>query len=200
MILFHIQLETQKTLQYNITHSIDHSHIPYDQLIVPIPISTSYLHSAIQNMAAATEDLFCHILFFLKNIQIIEIIIASIVFLIIHSLRSKKHHSLPNWPIIGMIGGLKTNIYEGITDILKNQNRTFRFKGPRFTSVNFIITSTPQNLEHLLKTKFTKFPKGIYFRDTVSDLLGDCIFAADNETWQKQGKHRVSSFNQQSFG
>jgi fatty acid omega-hydroxylase len=100
-----------------------------------------------------------------------------------------------------LIIGLKTsNMYERLTDILIHQNGTFRFKGPWFTSLNCIVTSEPQNVEHLLKTRFTNFPKGNCVKDTVSDLLGDGIFAADNETWQKQGKHRVSSFDQQSFG
>ncbi|KEH40920.1 putative alkane 1-monooxygenase [Medicago truncatula] len=155
------------------------------------------------NMVAATENLFSHILFLFQQIQIIEIIIASIVFIIIHALHSKKHHGLTNWPILGMLPslmiGLKTNMYEGITETLKHQNGTFRFKGPWFTSFNCIITSEPQNLEHLLKTKFNIFPKGNFFKDTVSDLLGDGIFAVDNETWQKQRKTASIEFHSTKF-
>ena len=154
-------------------------------------------------MVAATENLFSNILFLFQQIQIIEIIIASIVFIIIHALHSKKHHGLTNWPVFGMLPsviiGLKTNMYEGITDTLKHQNGTFRFKGPWFTSFNCIITSEPQNLEHLLKTKFTIFPKGNFFKDTVSDLLGDGIFAVDNETWQKQRKTASIEFHSTKF-
>ena len=155
------------------------------------------------NMAAATEILFSHIFFLLKNIQITEIIIAAIVFIFIRSLRSKKHRGLPNWPIFGMlpylIKGLKTNLYEWITDILKHHNGTCRFRGPWFTSLNYVITSEPQNLEHLLKTKFTIYPKGNYFRDIVFELLGDGIFAADNETWQKQRKIASIEFHSTNF-
>jgi len=154
-------------------------------------------------MAAATEILFSHIILVLKNIQITEIIIAAIVFIFIRSLRSKKHHGLPNWPIFGMlpylIKGLKTNLYEWITDILKHHNGISRFRGEWFTSLNYVITSEPQNLEHVLKTKFTIYPKGNYFRDIVSELLGDGIFAADNETWQKQRKIASIEFHSTNF-
>ncbi|GAU15719.1 hypothetical protein TSUD_89430 [Trifolium subterraneum] len=155
-------------------------------------------------MATTTLNLFSHILSLLKNIQLNEIVIASMVFIIIHSLRSKKRHGLINWPIFGMLPalliGLKTsNMYERLTDILIQQNGTFRFKGPWFTSLNLVVTSEPQNVEHLLKTKFTNFPKGNYFKDTVSDLLGDGIFATDNETWQKQRKTASIEFHSTKF-
>jgi fatty acid omega-hydroxylase len=155
-------------------------------------------------MDSTIVNLFSHILSLLKNIQLIEIIIATIVFIIIHSLRSKKDHGLINWPIFGMLPsliiGLKTsNMYERLTDILIHQNGTFRFKGPWFTSLNCIVTSDPQNVEHLLKTRFTNFPKGNCVKDTVSDLLGDGIFAADNETWQKQRKTASIEFHSTKF-
>ncbi|XP_045798290.1 cytochrome P450 86B1-like, partial [Trifolium pratense] len=156
------------------------------------------------NMSLTTLNLFSHILLLLKNIQLNEIIIASIVFIILHSLRSKKQHGLINWPIFGMLPalliGLKTsNMYERLTNILIQQNGTFRFKGPWFTGLNLVVTSEPQNVEHLLKTRFTNFPKGNFVKDTVSDLLGDGIFAVDNETWQKQRKTASIEFHSTKF-
>ncbi|XP_019451194.1 PREDICTED: cytochrome P450 86B1-like isoform X2 [Lupinus angustifolius] len=142
-------------------------------------------------------------LFLLRDIQILEIMIAIIVFIVIHSLRQKKHHGLPIWPVFGMlpslVTGVRTNTYEWLTDILSHQNGTFRFKGPWFSSLNSIITSDPRNIEHLLKTNFTNFPKGTYFKDTVRDLLGDGIFNADNETWQKQRKTASIEFHSTKF-
>ena len=90
-------------------------------------------------------------------------------------------------------------MYEWITDALNRQNGTFRFKGPWFSSLNCIVTSDPRNLEHLLKTKFPVFPKGKYFRDIVRDLLGDGIFNADDETWQKQRKTASIEFHSTKF-
>ncbi|XP_061362706.1 cytochrome P450 86B1 [Gastrolobium bilobum] len=151
----------------------------------------------------ATGNFFSLSLFLLKDIQIFEVFIAVIVFIIIHSLRQKKHHGLPVWPVLGMlpslVTGLRTNMYEWISDVLKRQNGTFRFKGPWFSSLNCIVTSDPRNLEHLLKTKFPHFPKGSYFRNTVRDLLGDGIFNADDETWQKQRKTASIEFHSTKF-
>nr|KYP68406.1 Cytochrome P450 86A2 [Cajanus cajan] len=142
-------------------------------------------------------------LFLLQDIQILEILIALLVFILIHSLRQKKHHGLVTWPVLGMlpslVTGLRTNMYEWITEVLIKQNGTFRFKGPWFSNLNCIVTSDPRNLEHLLKTKFPLFPKGGYFRNTVRDLLGDGIFNADDDTWQKQRKTASIEFHSTRF-
>ncbi|KAL2329146.1 hypothetical protein Fmac_022573 [Flemingia macrophylla] len=142
-------------------------------------------------------------LFLLQDVQILEILIALLVFILIHSLRQRKHHGLVPWPLLGMlpslVTGLRTNIYEWITEVLNRQNGTFRFKGPWFSSLNCIVTSDPRNLEHLLKTKFPLFPKGYYFRNTVKDLLGDGIFNADDDTWQKQRKTASIEFHSTKF-
>ncbi|KAL4389627.1 hypothetical protein HN51_010543 [Arachis hypogaea] len=139
----------------------------------------------------------------MQHIQMLEILLAITVFIVIHSLRQKKHYGLPIWPLLGMLPSLffalRTNLYEWITDVLKQQNGTFRFKGPWFSSLNCIVTADPRNLEHLLKTKFSLFPKGRYFRDTVRDLLGDGIFNADDETWQKQRKTASIEFHSAKF-
>ena len=142
-------------------------------------------------------------LFFLKHIQIIELFIAFFVFIAIRSLRQKKHHGLPIWPVLGMlpslVSGLRDNMYDWISDVLINQNGTFMFKGPSFSSLNCVVTSDPRNIEHLLKTKFPNFPKGPFFRDTVRDLLGNGIFSADDETWQRQRKTASIEFHSAKF-
>ncbi|XP_050373189.1 cytochrome P450 86B1 isoform X2 [Argentina anserina] len=145
-------------------------------------------------------------LFFLRDIQILELFVALCVFVTIHSLRQKKHHGLPVWPLLGMlpsmtlvVGFQTNNIYEWLTQVLCRQNGTFSFRGPWVSSLHCIVTSDPRNLEHLLKTKFSNFPKGPYFRDTVSDLLGDGIFSADDETWQRQRKTASLEFHSAKF-
>ncbi|KAM0960926.1 hypothetical protein TB2_019971 [Malus domestica] len=145
-------------------------------------------------------------LFLLHHIQILELFLALCVFITIHSLRQKKHHGLPIWPVLGMLPslsfavlGLQTNLYEWLSQVLYRQNGTFLFQGPWFSSLFCVITSDPRNLEHLLKTKFSNFPKGPYFRDTVRDLLGDGIFNADDETWQGQRKTASIEFHSAKF-
>ncbi|XAR63981.1 Alkane 1-monooxygenase [Bertholletia excelsa] len=141
--------------------------------------------------------------FSFPEIHFLEILLAVVVFVIIHALRQEKHQGLPYWPFLGMLpslmGGLQSDMYEWITGVLCRQNGTFTFKGPWFTNLNCVVTSDPRNLEHLLKTKFPIFPKGEYFRDTVRDLLGDGIFSADDDTWQRQRKTASIEFHSAKF-
>ncbi|EEF38624.1 cytochrome P450 86B1 [Ricinus communis] len=143
------------------------------------------------------------IFFFFHDIQVLELFLALFVFISIHSLRQKKRYGLPVWPVLGMlpsmIFALQSNLYEWISDVLCRQNGTFRFRGPWFSSLNCVVTADPRNLEHLLKSKFSNFPKGQYFRDTVRDLLGDGIFNADDEMWQRQRKTASIEFHSTKF-
>ncbi|KAF3537931.1 hypothetical protein F2Q69_00025180 [Brassica cretica] len=142
-------------------------------------------------------------LFLLRSVQVLELLLALFAFIAIHSLRQKKHYGLPVWPFLGMLPslafGLRGNIYEWLTDILSRQNGTFHFRGPWFSSLNSTITCDPRNVEHLLKNRFSAFPKGSYFRDNLRDLLGDGIFNADDETWQRQRKTASIEFHSAKF-
>ncbi|KAG5620204.1 hypothetical protein H5410_005422 [Solanum commersonii] len=142
-------------------------------------------------------------LFLLPEIQIMEIFLALVVFIAIHSLRQAKKQGLPNWPLVGMLPslilGLRKDMYEWISDVLCRMNGTFTFRGPWFTNLNCVVTSDPRNLEYLLKTNFSNFPKGDYFRSTVRDLLGDGIFNADYDNWHKQRKPASIEFHSAKF-
>ncbi|XP_058735145.1 cytochrome P450 86B1-like [Vicia villosa] len=181
-----------------------HFHIPYlSNTMTNLNLSSSSSSSSSSPFAADFNMVYSLILFIFQNIQTLEILIAITIFIIIHSLKQKNHHGLPIWPFLGMLpsllNGLRTNLYEWFSDILNKQNGTFHFKGPTFSSLNCIITSDPRNLEHLLKTKFINFPKGTYFRSTARDLLGDGIFNADDEKWQKQRKTASIEFHSTKF-
>ncbi|KAG7014270.1 Cytochrome P450 86B1, partial [Cucurbita argyrosperma subsp. argyrosperma] len=139
----------------------------------------------------------------LLDFQILEISFALFMFLAIHVVRQQRRYGLPVWPIVGMLPSLITaargNLYEWITDLLRRHKGTFQFRGPWFSSLNCVVTADPRNLEHLLKTKFPSYPKGPFFRDTVRDLLGDGIFGADDETWQRQRKVASIEFHSARF-
>lgn len=139
----------------------------------------------------------------LPEIQILEVAIATAIFIVIRSLRQKRRHGLPVWPVVGMLpslaAGIRTDMYEWISDVISSQNGTFIFRGPWLSNLNCVVTADPRNLEYLLKTKFSSFPKGDYFRSTVRDLLGDGIFSADDETWQKQRKTASLEFHSAGF-
>ncbi|XP_019163354.1 PREDICTED: cytochrome P450 86B1-like [Ipomoea nil] len=141
--------------------------------------------------------------FFFPEVQMLELALAVTVFVTIHALRQGKKHGLAYWPIVGMLPslilGLQEDMYEWISGVLCRMNGTFTFRGPWFTNLNCVVTSDPRNLEYLLKTRFSNFPKGEYFRSTVQDLLGDGIFSADDEIWQSQRKPASLEFHSAKF-
>ncbi|CAH2073555.1 unnamed protein product [Thlaspi arvense] len=153
--------------------------------------------------SGSDEPLFSRRLLFLRDVQILELLIAISVFVTIHSLRQKKHQGIPVWPFLGMLPSLafavRSNIYEWLSEVLIHQDGTFRFRGPWFSSLNSVITCDPRNIEHLLKTRFSIYPKGSYFRETLRDLLGDGIFNADQEKWQRQRKTASVEFHSAKF-
>ncbi|CAK7329342.1 unnamed protein product [Dovyalis caffra] len=51
-----------------------------------------------------------------------------------------------------------------------------------------IITANPDNVEHMLKTKFENYPKGKPFSALLGDLLGRGIFNVDGDSWKFQRK------------
>ncbi|OMO89113.1 Cytochrome P450 [Corchorus olitorius] len=51
-----------------------------------------------------------------------------------------------------------------------------------------IITANPENVQHILKTRFENYPKGKPFSALLGDLLGRGIFNVDGESWKFQRK------------
>ncbi|XP_066378972.1 cytochrome P450 86B1-like [Miscanthus floridulus] len=139
----------------------------------------------------------------LPEVQMVELLVAASMFVAIHSLLQRRTQGLPTWPLVGMLPslllGLRRDMYEWITGVLKVRGGTFTFRGPWFTNLQCVVTADPRNLEHLLKTRFGSFPKGPYFRDTVRDLLGDGIFGADDEVWRRQRKAASLEFHSAEF-
>ncbi|KAI4322398.1 hypothetical protein L6164_022099 [Bauhinia variegata] len=50
------------------------------------------------------------------------------------------------------------------------------------------ITTNPENVEYILKTRFDNYPKGKPFSTILGDLLGRGIFNVDGESWKFQRK------------
>ncbi|RWV77181.1 hypothetical protein GW17_00062032 [Ensete ventricosum] len=155
--------------------------------------------SSSQSASSGTSGFFS----LLPEIQTFELFLAVSIFITIHSLRQGKRQGLAVWPVVGMLPslllGIRNDMYEWVTGVLDRQGGTFTFRGPWFTNLHCVVTADPRNLEHLLKTKFSSFPKGEYFRGTVRDLLGDGIFSADDETWRKQRKTASLEFHSAEF-
>ncbi|XP_054786973.1 cytochrome P450 704C1-like [Prosopis cineraria] len=62
---------------------------------------------------------------------------------------------------------------------------TFRLLGPGFSE---LYTADTQNVEHILKSQFSKYNKGKRDEDLMIDLFGRGIFAVNGEMWKQQRK------------
>ncbi|KMT12190.1 hypothetical protein BVRB_5g101370 [Beta vulgaris subsp. vulgaris] len=166
-------------------------------------MNSSFSNSFSSNGATVAGDAISWPIFSLGEIQILEIFLAVGAFFTIHSLRRKNRQGLPTWPFVGMlpslIVGVRDNAYEYFTDVICSQKGTFQFKGPWLSNLNSLLTADPRNIEYLLKTKFSNFPKGGYYRSIMEDLLGDGIFNADNEMWHRQRKMVIMEFHSPRF-
>ncbi|CAL5435283.1 unnamed protein product [Camellia sinensis] len=65
--------------------------------------------------------------------------------------------------------------------------------------VHGVITANPLNVEHILKTNFDNYPKGIRFITLLQDFLGQGIFNSDAHLWKVQRKTASYEFNTKSL-
>lgn len=118
----------------------------------------------------------------------------------------KQHHhfssySPPSYPIIGCLVSFYKNrhrLLHWYTEHLSSsptQTIVLHRLGARRT----IVTANPNNVEYILKTNFTNFPKGKPFTEILGDLLGCGIFNVDGELWSTQRKLASHEFSTRSL-
>ncbi|XP_027187556.1 alkane hydroxylase MAH1-like [Cicer arietinum] len=107
-----------------------------------------------------------------------------------------------DYPFVGMLPQLLWNLWkfhDFITQTLKQQHRsTGEFKGPWFSQMNFLITSDPFNVHHIMSKFFYNYVKGSEFHD-IFEAFGDGIFATDSDTWKYNRSLFHSVFKQRDF-
>ncbi|KAF3778054.1 Cytochrome P450 94A2 [Nymphaea thermarum] len=121
--------------------------------------------------------------------------------------KSSKSSSHPTYgpkcyPIIGSALSFYANIHR-----LPEYNTEILRESPTHTVVlirplggsKTVMTANPDNVEHILKTKFHAYPKGPTTHFLLYDLLGNGIFNADGETWKVQRKISSHEFNTRSL-
>lgn len=126
--------------------------------------------------------------------------ILCFLFLFHRSWKNKKP-LVTNWSFIGMLPGLLCNlshINEYAFKILKLSGYTFECKGPWFTNMEFILTSDPANIHHILVKNFSYFEKGPSFK-TIFEVWGDGIFISESDSWKMQRKLTHSVFKHIRF-
>ncbi|KAF6140662.1 hypothetical protein GIB67_013955 [Kingdonia uniflora] len=109
-----------------------------------------------------------------------------------------KSQALTHWPFLGTLPSLlwyskrwperSTEIYFSIGC------GSFILNGPVFSKLRYLVTCHCQNLEYILKTNFSNFPKGPDFGE-VFDILGVGILNVDGSSWRLQRRmgHTVLS-------
>ncbi|XP_066388695.1 cytochrome P450 704B1-like [Miscanthus floridulus] len=119
-----------------------------------------------------------------KYIAILLVVLSCVL---VHRWSLRKQKGPRSWPVIGATVEQLRN-YHRMHDWLVgylSRHKTVTVDMP-FTSYTYI--ADPVNVEHVLKTNFTNYPKGDVYRSYMDVLLGDGIFNADGELWRKQRK------------
>ncbi|MED6207522.1 hypothetical protein PIB30_036583 [Stylosanthes scabra] len=70
--------------------------------------------------------------------------------------------------------------------------------GPWFTKMNYMVTSDPMNVHHIMSKNFDNYVKGPEFRE-IFHAFGDGIVAADFETWKYIRTLQHFLFRRKSF-
>ncbi|KAI8562552.1 hypothetical protein RHMOL_Rhmol03G0044300 [Rhododendron molle] len=102
--------------------------------------------------------------------------------------------------VIGHLPGFLHNRHRFLdwtTEVLgRSPNNTAVFRRP---NADGVLTANPLVVEHMLKTNFENYPKGIHFLSILGDFLGQGIFNADGENWKHQRKTASYEFNTKSL-
>ncbi|MCL7051059.1 hypothetical protein MKW94_012388 [Papaver nudicaule] len=99
-----------------------------------------------------------------------------------------KNQPILHWPVVDILPSLLLNyhqIHEWTVDISKFFGGTRVERGPFFGRLNVLLTCDPQNIEYMVKTNFSNYPKGSEYKKTFS-ILGDGLFNIDFHSWHIQ--------------
>ncbi|XP_078433506.1 cytochrome P450 94B3-like [Wolffia australiana] len=101
-----------------------------------------------------------------------------------------QEHGPRGYPLVGCLVSFNKNkrrLLDWYTELLAespSQTIVVARLGARRT----VVTGNPENVEHILKTRFENYPKGRPFSELLGDLLGTGIFNADGKLWRTQRK------------
>ncbi|KAJ7524956.1 hypothetical protein O6H91_17G029300 [Diphasiastrum complanatum] len=105
------------------------------------------------------------------------------------------------YPLLGNFIDLFRNRHRFLdwaTELMhKDASQTIRSARPG--GMEFYVTANPDNIQHILRTKFENYPKGVYFQSVMEDLLGKGIFNVDGEHWKIQRKLASHEFTTRSL-
>ncbi|XWS44120.1 hypothetical protein CRYUN_Cryun15aG0017400 [Craigia yunnanensis] len=121
----------------------------------------------------------------------VDMLIAILFIFIFFGNWYKNGNSLvTNWPIVGMVPALVSNsyrIYDFLTDITNLHGGTFKLKGSWIPSMDFVVTSHPMNVNHILCRNYDNYEKNPEFRE-IFEPFGAGIVTSDSHVWKSQMK------------
>ncbi|XP_014489752.1 alkane hydroxylase MAH1-like [Vigna radiata var. radiata] len=108
---------------------------------------------------------------------------------------------LTDYPIIGRLPEVLCNlwrIHDFTVQVLKSRGATTQLTAPWFTNINYLVTTDPLNVHHVLTKNFNNYVKGPECRE-ILEAFGHGIFAADEEAWKYNRDLFHSLFKHRSF-
>ncbi|WRX21524.1 hypothetical protein QQP08_014011 [Theobroma cacao] len=113
------------------------------------------------------------------------------LFLFLSHWYRNRNSLVTNWPIVGMLPALVSTsyrVFDFFTDLLSFNGGTFKFRGPWFPSLDFVLASDPMNVNHILCRNYDNYEKGSEFRE-IFEPFGEGIVTSDSDVWR--GQRRV---------
>ncbi|TXG67808.1 hypothetical protein EZV62_009083 [Acer yangbiense] len=138
--------------------------------------------------------------------EMLEVVVAFLCFFILsYWMKNKNSPPITDWPIVGMLPGLLLNVqrfHEYVTEALIYGSGVLEFKGAGWSPYSdFVFTSDPMNVNHILTKNFANYPKGSEGSDfrEILEPLGDGIFRTDSDVWKAQRKLMLSAMHDKRF-
>ncbi|KAK9926657.1 hypothetical protein M0R45_023873 [Rubus argutus] len=139
---------------------------------------------------------------FLIMLWPLTLLLVYLLFSIIQGSKLLASFGPPSYPVIGCLISFYKNqhrLLDWYTDLLStspSQTIVVRRLGVRR---RIIVTANPENVEYILKTNFSNFPKGKPLTELLGDFLGCGIFNVDGELWSTQRKLACHEFSTKSL-
>lgn len=96
-----------------------------------------------------------------------------------------------HYPFLGVLVEVARNqhrLMDWLSDTTRAaKNRSWTMSGP-VDNTPFVVVTTGENLEHVLKSNFSNYVKGERLHFMLRDFLGEGIFATDGEKWRDHRK------------
>ncbi|XP_071686237.1 cytochrome P450 704C1-like [Rutidosis leptorrhynchoides] len=146
-------------------------------------MKTLFLISTILFLATSSYFSTTFMLLLINLIILFVIVLLSFVVLYFKEFISNDHRP----PLVGSVFSVLihfNHIFDYMT-LIARKHHTFRFITLTHSQV---YVADPINVEHILKSNFSNYPKGDINKGIMGDLFGNGIFAADGDMWRHQRK------------